>query len=79
MGSMTGAWTSQGFQAHARKALQRGCQSRRAGAHREHPIALLLALVAVDGERRPAVGAQLPRDRVAAALGLAEHLRFSDS
>jgi hypothetical protein len=33
----------------------------------------------VDGERRPAVGAQLPRDRVAAALGLAEHLRFSDS
>ncbi len=41
-------------------------------AHRQHPVALLLGLVAVDGEGGPALGAQLASDGVAAALGLAE-------
>lgn len=46
--------------------------AERRSAHRQHPVALLLGLVAVDGEGGPALRAQLPRDRVAAALGLAE-------
>jgi hypothetical protein len=49
-----------------------------AATHREHPVALLLALVAVDGERRPAVLPQLPCQQVTAPLGLAEDLRHGD-
>ncbi len=37
-----------------------------------HPVALVLRFVAVDGQRGPAVHAQLARHRVAPLLGLAE-------
>jgi hypothetical protein len=39
---------------------------------RQHPVALLLALVSVDGQRGPAVHAQLAGDGVAPLLGLKE-------
>ena len=62
---------------HAEQQLFTPCSASacRTSTHRKHPVALLLALVAVDGQRRPAVLPQLPRQQVAPPLGLAEDLQ----